>query len=469
MDFSEIFRNKLKLQKEEICKNISSELLFENKHNEEVLLPPKKDDLIALTVNSISKEVSTKQIKENYVDLFNQPNITDIKSVEKKVKSLEEWITKISLLGPGSGEVNFKWLDDVDRSTISDVEQFIKYDPIKQKVIFENSGNLNNIDYITFNINYSNNLPPGTIDWNFQKDCLNIYQSDGTILQAGLENYIRVHNSTANTLENGTFVQFSGVYANSIPTCIPFLANSSSIPLYIIGVLTDDILPNSTGRATTLGEVNNINTTGSNVSENWKVGDLLWASPISPGKLTNIQPTAPNPVISVAAVINVDSNNGTLLVRPTIFPRLYFGSFFDTTNQIAANSNTAYAISFSNTSIASGFHIVNNSKIVAENPGLYDYKFSLQIKSNISSNRNLWIWYRKNGIDVPSSATQISVSSNKAFDIAAWNFMETMEKNDYFQLMWAVDDINVFLASPTATSFCPDIPCAILTVSQVNL
>ncbi len=434
------------------------------------------NNLITATTNIITKEELNKPVKE-HTDLFNQPNskLTDpnIKSIQNKLKHLEDWVSKISMTGPGSGEVNFRWLDDVDRNTIGDTDQILRYNPVDNKFFFgQLSGDQGPVKSLQFDVNGAGiTESPQMLSWNSSKDCLNIHQDDGSTLQVGLENYIRVHNSTANTLTNGTVVMFSGVNGDGeTPTCVPLIANSSAVPLYTIGMLTNDIPSGTNGRATTLGEVRNINTTGSDVGETWVNGDLLWANPSNPGKLTKIKPTAPNVVISVAAVIKVGITDGILLVRPTLFPRLYYGSFFDKTDQAATVNtlNVPIAVKYSNTQISSGFHVANTTQIVAEHAGLYNYQFSIQVDStNAGSAQNIWIWYRKNGNDVPSTASKISV--NKEYKVIAWNFIESMQINDYFELMWATDSIDVKIVAPPATAFCPDIPSVLLTVTQINL
>ena len=52
--------------------------------------------------------------------------------------------------------------------------------------------------------------------------------------------------------------------------------------------------------------------------------------------------------------------------------------------------------------------------------------------------------------------------------IAAWNFVLEMNANDYFQLMWSVDDTNIQIKAVTAASPVPAIPSAILTVTFVS-
>lgn len=37
------------------------------------------------------------------------------------------------MTGPGSGEVNFRWLDDVNRNTIGHTDQILRYNPDDKK------------------------------------------------------------------------------------------------------------------------------------------------------------------------------------------------------------------------------------------------------------------------------------------------------------------------------------------------
>jgi hypothetical protein len=446
-----------------------SEIVFEQ--------PELKPDLVTLSVESITKDVIKNPVKESYTNFFSEPNPPQekgLQALQNKVKMLEEWLGKISLAGPGSGEVNFRYLDDVNRSTIGNTDQILRYNPADKKFFFgQLSGDQGPVKSLQFDQNGPGITPvPGMISWNTQKDCLDVYQNDNTTLQVGLESYIRVYNNSGNTIQNGTIVQFGGVYSNQdvTPICVPMIADSSSVPLYIVGVLTEDIANNAYGRATVFGEVHDLDTTGTPVGETWNAGDLLWVSPSVAGGFTKTRPTAPNTVISVAAVLKRDSSNGIILVRPTIYQRSYYGSFYDTTLQSAALANTAYPIKINTTQIASGFHRANGSQIVAENAGLYNYQFSLQLASTNASLVNAYIWYRKNGQNVNNSTSVISLQSNKSNMVAAWNFIESMNVNDTFELMWAVDSTAITIANniPLIDN-APSIPSVILTVTQVAL
>ena len=56
--------------------------------------------------------------------------------LNKKVELLEKWISRIAATGPGGGEVNLRWLDDVNRNSISD-GQYLRYDTPLKKFTFD--------------------------------------------------------------------------------------------------------------------------------------------------------------------------------------------------------------------------------------------------------------------------------------------------------------------------------------------
>lgn len=57
------------------------------------------------------------------------------KDLEREIRYLREWVGKIAATGPGSGEVNFRWLDDVDRSSIAE-NRLLSYNPVSKKFQF---------------------------------------------------------------------------------------------------------------------------------------------------------------------------------------------------------------------------------------------------------------------------------------------------------------------------------------------
>jgi hypothetical protein len=65
-----------------------------------------------------------------------EPLTNEFKQVNDKIKFLERWIGQIQNAGPGSGEVNLRYLDDVKRDTIAD-GRWLKYSEADKKFIFD--------------------------------------------------------------------------------------------------------------------------------------------------------------------------------------------------------------------------------------------------------------------------------------------------------------------------------------------
>ena len=150
--------------------------------------------------------------------------------------------------------------------------------------------------------------------------------------------------------------------------------------------------------------------------------------------------------------------------------RLYYGAFYDTTNQVAAVANTAYAITLNSTDFSYGVDRGSpTSRVIVNAPGAYNVQFSSQFTSTSASSHVVSIWFRINGTDVPYSATKITMQGSSGKFVAAWNFMVKMKTGDYFELMWATDNIAVSLEASAASGVVPAVPSTILTVSQVNL
>lgn len=86
----------------------------------------------------VPMDVIDKYLKQNAS--FQQPNpeLVDpsIKAVQEKLKFLEQAIGRIAATGPGSGEVNLRWLDDVKRDTIAD-GRWLKYSAADKKFVFD--------------------------------------------------------------------------------------------------------------------------------------------------------------------------------------------------------------------------------------------------------------------------------------------------------------------------------------------
>ena len=166
--------------------------------------------------------------------------------------------------------------------------------------------------------------------------------------------------------------------------------------------------------------------------------------------------------------------------EPGISPVLYFGSFYDTTDQTNISTTAASAMQLNTAeSFNSGVRILNNAestprptRITIDNPGVYDIQFSAQITKTSQGDDIIHIWLSKNGQSIDNTNTQITIGADTKKFVASWNFVVSAVANDYFELMWYSDEITMLiLHQPTQTIngvAIPAVPSLILTVTKVG-
>lgn len=315
-------------------------------------------------------------------------------------------------------------------------------------------------------------IASGEFSWNTVDATADLTMEYGVTQQIGMETYARVGNTTGVTIPNGTVVGFAGATPEALLVS-PYIANGTVPSLYLLGVMTHD-LPDSgqKGYCTTWGFVRGLNTSA------FTPGDILYASPTTAGALTKVKPTAPNNVTPVAACITSSATAGVIFVRPTIEQQRYYGVFSDTTTQTPVAAYTPYAMTFNTTDFALGFSRgTPTSRIIAPTSGLYNFQFSAQLTSSNASAKTFWIWIRKNGVDVPNTGGEVSITGNDTDIVASWNWVVSMSANDYLEIMYASSDVAVSIAAHAANTGAngtptfarPAVPSVILSVTEVQL
>jgi len=152
-----------------------------------------------------------------------------------------------------------------------------------------------------------------------------------------------------------------------------------------------------------------------------------------------------------------------------------YGAFQDSTDQTAANTTTAYAITFDTTDYANGITLSNTSRLNVSQGGLYNVQFSVQFKNTTNDTQDVDVWFRKNGTDIAKSNSRFGLAPRKSAGdpshiIAALNYFVDLAESDYIQLMWRPSDVGVSIEQyPAGTSPTrPATPSVIATVSFVS-
>ena len=139
-----------------------------------------------------------------------------------------------------------------------------------------------------------------------------------------------------------------------------------------------------------------------------------------------------------------------------------------TTDQTAASTNTAYALTYTS-SIAEG--VTNGtpaSRIVFAEAGQYMISFSAQIASTSSSTVNFWFWPRINGVDVTGSTMKNALHQNGSVLVVSRSAIFDVSANDYLEAMWAVDSTSGFLDATVATAFAPAAPASTIAITRLH-
>jgi hypothetical protein len=151
------------------------------------------------------------------------------------------------------------------------------------------------------------------------------------------------------------------------------------------------------------------------------------------------------------------------------------GAFQDSTDQVAANTTTAYAITFNTTDFSNGVTMASGSRITVADTGIWNLQFSIQFTNTTNTAQDVDVWFRVNGTNSANSNSRFGFAPRKAVGdpyhtIAAMNYFLTLNANDYVEIMWRPTDVGVTIeqyaagTSPTR----PAVPSAIATISFVS-
>jgi hypothetical protein len=243
-------------------------------------------------------------------------NITE-EVIQVNINKFQSLVTKTSdLINDGEDGINpFITLEDIPPI---DVSTLVPYTGATADV------NLGEFGLLTGNLEFDNtptNIPTaaGSMYYNDSDGTLDLILKGGNVkLQIGQEQVVRVVNKTATniTLQESAYqaVRVTGAQGQRLKVDLA-LATNDLLSAETIGLVTETILNNEEGFVTTSGLVNKINTTGSLQGETWNDGDILYLSPTTAGRITNIKPSAPNHLVIIGYVVYSHSVNGKIFVK----------------------------------------------------------------------------------------------------------------------------------------------------------
>ena len=183
--------------------------------------------------------------------------------------------------------------------------------------------------------------------------------------------------------------------------------------------------------------------------------------------------TLPLTGAELVPIVQGGINKKTTIAEFDAYNRSY-GSWSDSTDQIGSTV-AGVPMTYNTADVTDGVTLVGGSQITVPNTGIYDLQFSAQFQNTDNAQHEVWIWARVNNVDVPNSATIITVPARKnnniyGYAVAAWNLFFSLNSNDYIELIWLKSNALVTMehAPVSVSPAIPAIPSVIVSIQQVS-
>jgi nitrogen fixation protein len=210
--------------------------------------------------------------------------------------------------------------NDLDnKPTIPDVSGFVPYTGATTDVDL-GTHNLT-ADHIALNVSPSGaGYVVGATEWNNTIGSSQTLLKGGNVsLKNGVDLVARIVNKVTpnTTLTKAAYqaVRISGAQGGRLAVALA-QANNDTNSADTIGIVTETIATNQEGFILTVGQLENINTTGSLQGETWADGDVLYLSPTTAGAITNVKPTgATGHIVVIGYVEYAHAIHGKIYVK----------------------------------------------------------------------------------------------------------------------------------------------------------
>jgi len=161
---------------------------------------------------------------------------------------------------------------------------------------------------LTSNVEVKLDQLSNVIITNLQTDHLLTYDGENWVNDFNIHNFIKVHNTTGDTLHKGNVVYIVDSFNNNVAN-VALAKSDSSSTMPAIGLIHEDVAPGGEGVAVAYGKVTGINTLG------FTEGQTVYVSNTSAGNIMDSKPYGLGDQIqNVGICINVHQSNGVVFV-----------------------------------------------------------------------------------------------------------------------------------------------------------
>jgi hypothetical protein len=176
-------------------------------------------------------------------------------------------------------------------------------------------------DHISLNTNPSGaGFVEGATQWNNDLgSSQTLLKGGNVVLKNGVDLVARIVNkvvpNTTLTKAQYQVVKVTGAQGQRLAINLA-QANNDNNSADTLGIVTETIATNQEGFILTVGQLENINTTGSLQGETWADGDVLYLSPTTAGAITNVKPNATiGHIVVLGYVEYAHPNQGKIYVK----------------------------------------------------------------------------------------------------------------------------------------------------------
>lgn len=152
----------------------------------------------------------------------------------------------------------------------------------------------------------------------------------------------------------------------------------------------------------------------------------------------------------------------TTVIGGSSFGSPIYGSWYDDVSQ-TTTANTATPMYCGHGS-SNGITKAYGSNFEVQYAGKYNLQFSIQLDKSSGAGEHIYIWFRKNGVDIPYSASEVAIQGTLAESIPSWNYIFELNAGDYVNVMYSVTNTNVYLKAVAPTGIVPGVPSVIITM-----
>lgn len=155
-------------------------------------------------------------------------------------------------------------------------------------------------------------------------------------------------------------------------------------------------------------------------------------------------------------------------------PKSDYGAFYDTTTQPLVSTTVPQVVAIGHTSYNNNVSISGGNQMVFANAGTFNIQISIQLTNNNTQPKDVVLWFRKSGTDIPISASTVTVDGThggtKGHYVLALNIIEQFTAGQYIQVYWVGTSTDLSVETLPASAVPPVYPVSpsvILTATKV--